>query len=423
MEKTKIFFAACLVLAMLCTGVRASFLDSLPVVWQLSDFQDSPLSVAPMCQIANGNPLTDANNWLAPSFVAFALMVGLIGLVYVLSGLQGGVSQAGIFGPGGGTFFFATQLTGTKLRAWCKEALFGVLTTGIIIGVLSGAYVGMKGFGLNYINVAIGYAHTMRNTLVIDFGILTTFSMVVSFLSQAPSFAVWGFGIRFSLVPVLKPVFDMLGIILNMSIASLGEWFAQEFFLCFIKRNMLAIFLPMSLFLRAFTPTKALGNTVLAIAIGFFFVYPFLISLNENIVSDKYGAPVVINVDGTKGMVCDVSRLHVCVYWTGLWDVLKRGAADTLAPWNEMHNASAPAWFFISLIGFVLFKFAGILGAPMLVFVISTIPMLLESIAYFVFIVSIIMPVFNIFVTITITMELAKVLGTEMDLSAIEKLL
>jgi len=397
MEKAKIFFAAAFALAMLCTAANASFLDDIPLAWQLNDFGSSPLASAPVCEIGD-NPFAVANNWFVPSFVAFALIIGLIAMVYVASGIA------------------HTQ----KIRAWCKESLFGVLTTGIIIAVLSGAYLGMDSFGKNYLDYSIGYAHTMRNTLTIDFIGLTVFSMLVSFLSQAPSFAVWGFGIRFSLVPVLKPIFDMLGIILNMSIASLGEWFAQEFFLCFIKHNMLSIFLPMSIFLRAFTPTKGLGNTMLAIGIGFFFVYPFLVGMNADIVADMYGKPVV---EAGSEVECDMSRLQFCVYGTGLWDNIKDAWGDANAPWNEITDSGWVARFFMGILGIVMVKFTGILGATMLVFVVSTVPMLLQSVAQFIFIVSIVMPLFNIFITITITMELAKVLGTEIDLSAIEKLL
>ena len=42
---------------------------------------------------------------------------------------------------------------------------------------------------------------------------------------------------------------------------------------------------------------------------------------------------------------------------------------------------------------------------------------------YFLFIVSVLLPIFTIFITITIAKEIAKVLGTEIDLSSLEKLI
>ena len=42
---------------------------------------------------------------------------------------------------------------------------------------------------------------------------------------------------------------------------------------------------------------------------------------------------------------------------------------------------------------------------------------------YFVFVVTIIAPIFMIFVTLTLAKEIAKVLGTEIDLSSLEKLI
>jgi hypothetical protein len=42
---------------------------------------------------------------------------------------------------------------------------------------------------------------------------------------------------------------------------------------------------------------------------------------------------------------------------------------------------------------------------------------------YFLFIVSIVMPIFVIFITITFAREVARALGTEIDLSALEKII
>jgi len=47
----------------------------------------------------------------------------------------------------------------------------------------------------------------------------------------------------------------------------------------------------------------------------------------------------------------------------------------------------------------------------------------LMEMVYFVFILTMLVPIFIIFVTLTIAKEIAKVLGTEIDLSSLEKLI
>ena len=52
---------------------------------------------------------------------------------------------------------------------------------------------------------------------------------------------------------------------------------AQIFLIFFVALGFLKYYLPLGLFLRSFTPTRRIGGTIIALSLGFLFVYPFLI--------------------------------------------------------------------------------------------------------------------------------------------------
>lgn len=381
----KLALAAVLLLA-LSSFAFAGFLDDM----QLRASHWPELTPPACLSSQSGNPFEEQSGWMGPTAVALAIELAVIGGVYAISGIA------------------HTQ----KLRTWAKESLFAAISTAAIIGIIIASYTMLDGMGINYLKNAIVYAHTVGNTMKLDFFILMMFSLAISFLSQTPSFAVWGFGIKFSLVPVLKPIFDMLGIIMNLSIASIGEWFAQEFFLCFVKTNMLAVFFPLAIFTRAFGATKKLGDTILALSIGFLFVYPFVMNLSMQAVEDRYH---VQTVDG--GACTFDNRNLACIYLTPSWGALAGvGNGLTDQGWGNILH-------FDSMLSLLLAFFTGVGGMAVISGAFMFLLNMLQTVAYFVFVVSVILPVFNIFITITLSMEIAKALGTEIDLSAIEKLI
>ncbi len=54
---------------------------------------------------------------------------------------------------------------------------------------------------------------------------------------------------------------------------------AQSYFLLYIKYNMLTIFLPVGILLRSFHFTRAVGALFIAVAIGFYFIFPIVFLL------------------------------------------------------------------------------------------------------------------------------------------------
>jgi hypothetical protein len=88
----------------------------------------------------------------------------------------------------------------------------------------------------------------------------------------------------------------------------------------------------------------------------------------------------------------------------GWWSLLAIPGAGVLATLAEYFN--------ISFIWTILLP-------PVTAFAMSAI----YEAMFFLFVVSIVLPIFMIFITITVAKEFAKLLGTEMDLSALEKII
>ncbi|MFH1221828.1 MAG: hypothetical protein V1492_01950 [Candidatus Micrarchaeota archaeon] len=56
---------------------------------------------------------------------------------------------------------------------------------------------------------------------------------------------------------------------------------AQIFFLSYIDANMLSLFLPVGIVLRAIQPTRAIGSLFISIAIGFYLVFPYVFIVTD----------------------------------------------------------------------------------------------------------------------------------------------
>lgn len=131
------------------------------------------------------------------------------------------------------------------------------------------------------------------------------------------------------------------------------------------------------------------------------------------------GGPIQITLDGTPATGIGIGG--TCIYntflgraYTGL-----ESSISGLETWSitKALGAGVATYFIMKLLNLSFVSFA--LAMPSVAF---TQIAVYESV-YFLFIVSMVMPIFNIFITLTMAKEITKVLGTEIDLSALEKLI
>ncbi|MFH1306778.1 MAG: hypothetical protein ABIH83_03965 [Candidatus Micrarchaeota archaeon] len=327
------------------------------------------------------------------------------------------------------------EFLGAKVKAWCKQLLMNVVKCAIVLVIVSGAFVfvneapdSLVGVGFFQIDNAINFAETVRNTIIYEFITLTTITAILSSIGNiTPYLRPAGMiGISFSLAPAFRPIFDSLGIMLSSLAVAIGAWYLQIWVLVFTQTKLFGIFVPIGLFLRSFGMDRP-GNALLAIAIGFYFVFPFVLNLNA-IALENYLAAQYMGGE---------------IYQTGDNQLYGRGEYGACMDHTNAQGQSIACFFRLALVGplryittyitdfgyegLVLFGLLQLLTgslASSLVFGFLAVFMsvLLATTVYYVLIVSILMPLFNMFITLTVIKELTKFLGTEIDLSAFEKI-
>lgn len=171
---------------------------------------------------------------------------------------------------------------------------------------------------------------------------------------------------------------------------AIGEWIANISVLCFIKRFVPNLFLPIGVLLKAFPQTRGGGNAVIAICIAFFLIYPVMLYMNHEAYLYKYGA------------IGERSSLE---------EIVSAFMVET-------------GWLNLSFYAFFMWLFTGqLVGIAFLTqFVVFFIDML-SDVIYTVFVLSIFLPLLNIFVTLTFAREIAKYFGTEINIAAFVRLI
>ncbi|MFH0927353.1 MAG: hypothetical protein V1822_02125 [Candidatus Micrarchaeota archaeon] len=397
-------------LAVLVVLVLAGALGANLLGWVVPDMfniQDFWTPVNNLSSVATAD-----YSWIGMSYLAL-LVISLAGAI--------GYMMAGVLGP--------------KVAAWCKSLMVNAVKSLILLTLASALFVGVENLpqnslpvvGFFQINNAINFAQTVRNTLIFEFGTLTGITAVLSMLGNiTPYLRPAGvIGISFSLAPAFRPIFDTLGIMLSSLAVAIGAWFVQLWLLVFFKTRLLAIFMPAGLFLRSFSMHRA-GNVLIAIAIGFYFVFPFVLNINalalENYLSANLGGTSSLYEasDGTY-----FSSYQACVDHTNpgfgsascFYHLSFEGAWKYLT--NAVTGFGAGGLVIFALMTLLTGSFvSSFIFGFLVMFVLS----ILSTSLFYVIVVSILMPLFNIFITLAVIKEITKYLGTEIDLSAFEKI-
>ncbi len=176
------------------------------------------------------------------------------------------------------------------LQRYAKSELLQTAATAVIIiallGLLEQSFAMAAGFGqvtcslndkvitdpieadlcftqdaLNKINDAYNAAFDADNKEI-------AYSLTISVFG----FPVWLGSLDDSLYKEVETYHSICYIAVNLMIALS----AKMFLLIYIKENMLAFFLPVGIILRTFHFTRGIGAFFIALAIGFFFIYPLV---------------------------------------------------------------------------------------------------------------------------------------------------
>ena len=427
---------------------------------------------SPQCDL----PAADLG-WIALSFAAILLGVALTAFGWAISGVAG---------------------TTQKYMDYLRARLWDLVETAALLSIFSLAFAGLYDFGYKNIDTARTYSAIVRNTAALDFSLVLGASMLVTFIArQNPQLRLpelHAFTLSIQLYPAFRPLFDGLGIMVQLISVALLEWFAHEFMLCLIKVNMLTLLLPAGFFLRAFG-LKNGGNALIGVALALYFVYPYLMVQLGEMITQHVVNDIDTSTTSTGSWIgkhifaaCNNDKPICCIAPYGLSvlplpDSLNEPFIPNGEKWNDPNWAIAQqdrvsqksiltgdidisftgvypsgagpkyfcmyntrlarsygifANFMVSSGVYSLFAPVGlqvIVGRWLtamnvnwlLLFLIPAVTAFITTSMYetifVLFVVSIVMPIFMIFITLTLAKEIAKVLGTEIDLSALEKII
>lgn len=419
---------------------------------------------SPQCDL----PAADLG-WIPLSFVAILLGVMLTSFGWSISGVAGG-----------------TQ----KYMDYLRARLWDLVETAALLSIFSLAFAGLYEFGYKNIDTARTYSAIVRNTAAMDFSLVLGASVMITFIArQNPQIRLpnlHAFTLSFQLYPAFRPIFDGLGIMVQLISVAMLEWFAHEFLLCLIKVNMLTLLLPAGFFLRAFG-LKNGGNALIGIALALYFVYPYLMMelggmVTEHMKNEITSEPSILAAcnSNPKPICCiapyGMPKTPMPANWDEPfipngdkwndpnWAVAQQDRisqkpvleGDVDISFTSVYPSGAGPKYFCMfntrlarsyglfadlVIGSGAYSLAVGPGVQVLIGRLATwgnvnwvllflMPLITAFIStgmyetiFVLFVVSIVMPIFMIFITLTLAREIAKVLGTEIDLSALEKII
>jgi hypothetical protein len=190
------------------------------------------------------------------------------------------------------------------LSAWCKKEFFQVAVTGVIVAGLVGFVLfsctfvkpslfidldddgdgipdhpdDLFAYSINYVEWLRDSVYTLYVFISVVNSLVTTITGTVVYASPG------GFGVN------LRPMggFNTISGMLTFSMSTLFAGgiltsIAQLRVLHAIQLMAFNILLPIGVFARCFEPTRRFGGSLMAIAIGLFLFYPFMLMLNAAI--------------------------------------------------------------------------------------------------------------------------------------------
>ena len=248
---------------------------------------------------------------------------------------------------------------------------------------------------VNIFEAAASYLDQFTDNMMVIMNSLYGFYVAIDLISSMTlSGRPFGFGTTImpsagfaSMVkPGLNNAFNMLSIsyIINS---------VQIFLLNFISFGFLKYYLPIGLFLRSFTPTRRIGGTIIGLALGFLFVYPFLIIMEGQF----FTRPLQLFSSELINFSEDISSTQV--------------------------GTEFAEWWKESVYGLGIFDFANYLLRSVIGLFAFMLLYFSASAAGYAFMVGLLLPAFNTLLLVTTIRYLSKSMGEEIDVTNLTRLI
>jgi len=220
------------------------------------------------------------------------------------------------------------------------------------------------------------------------------------------------FRVRINLEDYLSSIFKLLAILQNYIQLIIGEYIFKLFVLCLSGEIFINILLPISFILRAFVLTRPIGNALVGLILGFVVVYPFILyvlykfyqsigAIWDNIIYEGF------ITSGLAGL------------WFFLAYVIKLGVKSFLRTFIDKFSKSSIAKIinYGSQVMEMGYNYVTILA------LFNSIYYIIFSIAVFGIMVGIVLGPLSIFLVVTISNNIAKSIGADLNLAAFSRLI
>lgn len=326
--------------------------------------------------IIRDDPIAIISAWLGPA------MIAIVGICFAL----------------GAIYIFGQFMSMPNLIALAKDEGYQTVITVIrVLFVAATIYAGTVWYSLathsstdpvykdskDMLDAAMSYSRLMTFRISENYSALIIYNMLVHILYTATMYVGTNFRsmYNFHMGPVLKPFIDLVGVGLQFLSLALGEWVAHLITLCFIKKWAWAFFIPVGILLRALPPTRDVGEAIFMLVMALGTIYPFMFMVNYEI--------------------------HKLV---------EPNMADPMMTIQAI--ASNIGITKIATVALALTMFGGG-GAVLVPVLIGSLTMgafnLMKVATYYIIIISIFLPFLNIFITLTLAREWARVFNVNVN--------
>jgi hypothetical protein len=334
-------------------------------------------------------------------------------------------------------YVWGSLFRNAQLHAYVKSELYELAITAIMIPMIYGAVASMGTLTVGsfmpheLIPTAGGGVSTSQNTLIYDAaaqyymrvendmsGWLEMNYIINMYVDQVASVTPYARPLGVGLVasPMAGLASPLKQLLYQMSVALALAFVinhAQLVVYIFSLQAFLKYYLPIGIFLRAFTPTRRLGGTILGVAIAFLFVFPAVSTITYMMFYSPLGGPLVT----FRGMLtaymsdgCDPEAQPGQACFTGHF----RRFYDS--------NFTGIGGSLIDLIGGVI----GGLGSLLQKIIGNMFLMLMLlpiSVISWAFAIGFIVPAFNVIIFTQAAKSLSKSFGDEVDISSLTRMI
>lgn len=387
--------------------------------------------------IAVSGTMIDYTNWASLTTVILLVAYFIIALVYMLASIM--------------------QMP--VLFAWAKNELYQTTASALIFGLMlialplaqmvyesiadSGNYRPAKPGGPRGADAFEEAGNYIYQKLLVLEALYYVLAREVFWLSLIMSAGITarpgGVGATLNPFLILRPIADTANTLLRGVSLGIGLMYMQSFILDFVKSTMLTLFFPLGIALRSFPYTRRAGGACIAIAVGFYFVYP-LTFMMDNVLTQNYYSTTLCNADDIlrwetpiKALILirpGAGTLVAVIFNLGFELITGHGIAlaehtppgSSEAHYRLEYSGTTP-YEHRALIVQEVWRLMGTRTAVSSITAIGSPGGVMNCVVYSVVVTAVVLPAINVFLTLTFIRGIALILGTDVNLGAIVRMI